>query len=201
MNYFVPFFYICRLMKTQHHISGLLIAMLVVILWITSACNTASTAKVNWLTWDEWNQKAELQDKKGLVWIHSPTCDDCTEMGKETFEHPQIVELINKNFHAIKLDVHHPDPITTKGKTWEHKPPLVAGELGYHDLARALAAAKDQIPYPTVTFLDEKFDLIVAIPQRLSPKELEVLMAFTLGEHYRDQSVEEFKKSFKATIR
>lgn len=155
---------------------------------------------VNWLNWDQWAEKEALKDRKGLVWIHSPSCDDCIEMKEHTFTHPEIVRLINDNFHAIKLDIHHKERIQTKKRTWEVKKNKDGGE--FHELAAALCGAHDKetVSYPTVTFLDENFDMITPIPQKLSAKDLELLLHFVKEEVYKKMSVEEFEKSFQPKI-
>lgn len=176
-----------------------LLTFLIASLLFFCALSCGNSASIHWLTWAEWNEKAKLQNKKGLVWIYSPTCDDCKQMRSETLDNQVVAELINAHFHAVQLDVNHPDPITTKGQTWKYIPNLGGG--GYHELAQGLTQSKEAISTPTTVFLDENFDLIVPIPQQLDAGEMELLLNFVATDAFQTMSVEAFKKTFKGKIK
>jgi thioredoxin-related protein len=158
------------------------------------ACISQSSTQIQWLNWQTWNEKAALADKKGLVWLHSPTCDACLDMKNNTFTNPHIIQFINAHFYAIQLNVYEEADIVTKGKTWRYVSDLNGNT--YHELAAALSADKQKVPYPSIAFLDEKFDLIVPIPQQLDVQDLTLLLHFVQREAYKTQSINDFKRTF-----
>jgi uncharacterized protein YyaL (SSP411 family) len=60
---------------------------------------------VNWHAWnDETLKKARHTDKLILVSIGYSTCHWCHVMEKESFEHDEVAEVMNKSFINIKVD-------------------------------------------------------------------------------------------------
>lgn len=166
------------------------------------SCTQDTPKVVDWIDWSEWSKKEALGDKKALVWIHSPTCDDCIEMQQNTFGHPVIINYINEHFYAAKLDIDYQEAIFAKNRTWEYIPHLLEEGKGYHQLAIALLGKKngESISYPAIVFLDENFDTMIPITKQLTAKELELLLSFVEEEQFRNMNIEEFEKIFKSKI-
>lgn len=60
---------------------------------------------VQWYPWgDEAFEKAKAEDKLIFLSVGYSTCHWCHVMAKESFENPQIAEVMNKNFVNIKVD-------------------------------------------------------------------------------------------------
>jgi len=174
--------------------------IILLLLSIVSISSCSQPEVINWLNWNTWNEKAELADKKGLVFINSPTCDDCQAMKDTTFQNPQIVAFMNQHFHAIKLDVNEEEDITTKGRTWRNIKNFGSKD-SYHELAKALSQATDYISTPTTVFLNENFDLIIPIPGRLTAQEMDLLLHFVEEEAYTQQSIDDYEKTFTSSVK
>ncbi|BDZ71575.1 hypothetical protein GCM10025861_20920 [Methanobacterium petrolearium] len=60
---------------------------------------------VDWYSWgDEAFQKAEKEDKPIFLSIGYSTCHWCHVMAKESFQDPEIGELMNQVFVSVKVD-------------------------------------------------------------------------------------------------
>jgi hypothetical protein len=60
---------------------------------------------VNWYPWgDEAFALAKKENKPVLVSIGYATCHWCHVMERESFEDPELAELLNASFYAIKVD-------------------------------------------------------------------------------------------------
>src|ERR1700743_2937352 len=60
---------------------------------------------VDWYPWgDEALQRAKSEDKPILLSVGYSACHWCHVMEHESFENPQIAELMNSNFVCIKVD-------------------------------------------------------------------------------------------------
>ncbi|UCE74605.1 MAG: thioredoxin domain-containing protein [Methanomassiliicoccales archaeon] len=60
---------------------------------------------VNWYPWSEKAfEKAKKEDKPIFLSIGYSTCHWCHVMEKESFEDPEVADLLNKNFICIKVD-------------------------------------------------------------------------------------------------
>ncbi|HEX7063635.1 MAG TPA: thioredoxin domain-containing protein [Bacillales bacterium] len=60
---------------------------------------------VDWFPWgDEAFEKAKTENKPVLVSIGYSTCHWCHVMAHETFEDPEVAEMLNERFVSIKVD-------------------------------------------------------------------------------------------------
>jgi uncharacterized protein len=60
---------------------------------------------VNWLPWgDGAFQRARMEDKPVFLSIGYSTCHWCHVMERESFENPEIAEILNQHFISIKVD-------------------------------------------------------------------------------------------------
>ncbi len=60
---------------------------------------------VNWMPWnDAVFEKAKKEDKLILFSIGYSACHWCHVMEHESFEDPQVAELMNKHFVNVKID-------------------------------------------------------------------------------------------------
>jgi uncharacterized protein YyaL (SSP411 family) len=96
----------------------------VVVLWLSVACNSSITPKenrlasasspylqehadnpVDWYEWgDEALQKAKDEDKPLLISIGYASCHWCHVMEKESFMDTAVARIMNENFVCIKVD-------------------------------------------------------------------------------------------------
>lgn len=57
--------------------------------------------------WEHWNVaylQAKSENKILIIELYTDWCTWCKKMEKETFSNPEIVELINKNFIAVRIN-------------------------------------------------------------------------------------------------
>ena len=60
---------------------------------------------VDWYPWGpEAFEKARWEDKPVFLSIGYATCHWCHVMARESFEHPAVAELLNRDFVAVKVD-------------------------------------------------------------------------------------------------
>ena len=61
--------------------------------------------KINWLSWNkEAFEKAAKEKKPILLDIHGVWCHWCHVMESNTYSNPEVINMINKDFVAIKVD-------------------------------------------------------------------------------------------------
>ncbi|MFP3226842.1 MAG: thioredoxin domain-containing protein [Sulfolobaceae archaeon] len=65
----------------------------------------SANSPVNWYPWgEEAFKKAKEEDKPILVDVGASWCHWCHVMDETTYENPEVIQLINENFIAIKVD-------------------------------------------------------------------------------------------------
>jgi len=58
-----------------------------------------------------------------------------------------------------------------------------------------------RMSYPTISFLDENLELIQAFPGYKQPHQMETMLAYIEGGHYKSGSLGQFQQKFKSTIK
>ena len=152
-------------------------------------------SKVKWYTIEEAEKLNKQEPRKIMIDVYTDWCGWCKKMDKETFEHPVIAEYINKNFYPVKLDAESKEEITFNGNTFKY---VAQGSRGYHELAAGLLNGK--MSYPSIAYMNEKLELLGAIPGFYTPDRIEPLLNYIAEEKYTTESLEEYQKTFKSKL-
>ena len=165
-------------------------------LFIFSIAGLAQEAsKVKWYTIEEAEKLNKQEPRKIIIDVYTDWCSWCKKMDKETFQHPVIADYINKNFYPVKLNAESKEEITFNGNTFKY---VVQGSRGYHELAAGLLNGK--MSYPSVVYMNEKLELLGAVPGFYTPDRIEPLLSYIAEEKYTTQSLEEYQKTFESKL-
>ena len=156
--------------------------------------------RIKWLTVQEAYVLTQKKPKKFVVDVYTDWCGWCKVMDRETFSKPAIVDYVNENYYAVKLNAEQTDDITLGKQTFKY---VSGGSRGVHELAAALL--KNQMSYPTTVFLDEKFQLIQPIAGYLEPRMFHQIITYFGQNYHQKESFDQYKlgtyaKSFKGPL-
>lgn len=132
--------------------------------------------EINWIQFDALEAAQAKEQKKVLVDVYTSWCGWCKRMDATTFANPEIIAYLNKNYHCVKLDGEHKNPITFKGREYKFVP---SGRRGYHELPAELMNGR--MSYPTLVVLKEDWSILQALPGYKSASDLLPILTF-LGE-------------------
>ncbi len=149
-------------------------------------------AKINWLSIEELEAAMAEEPRKVFVDLFTDWCTWCHKMDKATFQHPGIVEYINANYYAVKLNAETKDTLHFRGQEFVY---VAQGRRGYNELAAVLANGR--LSYPTIVYLDENLDVIQPVPGYMDPKSFEQVVTYLAGNHYQEQPFEQYKKNYQ----
>ncbi len=146
--------------------------------------------KVKWYTWEEATAANKVHPKKIFVDVYTNWCHWCKVMDKKTFEQADVAKYLNENFYPVKLNAEQKEAITFQGKTfkWQNQ-----GRNGIHELAYALL--NGQMSFPSVVFLNEKFERIAISPGYIQADEFLKQLKYAAEEHYKKMSYRDYSKS------
>lgn len=65
----------------------------------------SSARQIDWYTYADGNDQARRQNKNMVIYFHAEWCAYCVKMEKETFTDPAVVDFLNNNAIAVKVDV------------------------------------------------------------------------------------------------
>jgi len=120
--------------------------------------------KINWVSFEQAEKAMANKPKKVFVDVYTEWCGWCKRLDAATFADKRVADYMNENYYAVKFDAQHPGAIKVGGKQYANprfdasKPKRARNAT--HELAQKYGARS----YPTVLFLNEKLDLIQAVP-------------------------------------
>jgi thioredoxin-related protein len=122
------------------------------------------TEGIEWLSIEEAYAKNEKKPRKIFIDVYTDWCGWCKVMDKKTFTDANVVEYVNKNYYAVKLNA-------------ESMAEVKLGEVTTTEAGIAQAFRVNS--YPTIVFLEKDFQTYT--PQsgfREAPEFLSLLKAF-----------------------
>ena len=123
-------------------------------LFILFSITGFSQAKIEWLSWNEAIELQKENPKKIFIDVYTDWCGWCKKMDGSTFVDPAIVNAMNLNFYAVKLDAEMKDTIQFNNHLFVNMNPNAKRSV--HTLASSLL--DNQMSYPSFVILDENFN-------------------------------------------
>ena len=149
------------------------------------------SGQVKWITWEDAQAKAKLEPRKVIVDVYTQWCGWCKKMDATTFDQPEIASYINKNFYAVKFDAEMRPDINLNGKIYKF---IHSGSSGHHELASEITFGK--LSYPTIVFLDEKFNVLQPLPGYKDPASLEMIMKYFAENYYKTTPWKKYEEMY-----
>jgi len=135
--------------------------------------------EVKWYTFTEAVKLNETAPRKILIDVYTDWCGWCKVMDKETFSHPTIAKILNEKFYAVKFNAERKDTVVFQGNTFINNG---EGSRPPHQLAMAMLNGK--MSYPSIVFMNEKNQMITAVPGFQKPEQMEPLLMFIYESLY-----------------
>ncbi|WP_114751926.1 thioredoxin family protein [Pleomorphovibrio marinus] len=117
---------------------------------------TYAQKEITWHSFEEVVKLVEKEPRMVLVDVYTDWCGWCKKMDKETFTDAEVVEYVNNNFYAVKLNAEN------KKKKFEFK----GKEYSEETMARAMQVRS----YPNFVIMDAAMENITQMPGYREPK-------------------------------
>lgn len=113
--------------------------------------------QIQWMKFEEAIEANAKSPKMLIVDVYTDWCGWCKKMDKETFTDPKVVEYINTNFYAVKLNAEDTKrTFDFMGKTYNEA---------------QMAAAMRVRSYPNFVVIEPKLQNIAQLPGYRQPAE------------------------------
>jgi thioredoxin-related protein len=137
-------------------------------------------AKINWMSLDQAFEAIKKEPRKIVVDVYTDWCGWCKVMDKNTFSDEKVANFVNKKYYAVKLNAEQAGEIKIGDKKYTY--PQIASEL-----------LQGRMSYPTIVYLDEKFNMIQPIPGYQDAKAFHQVITFLGDNHYKKIDFEKYK--------
>jgi thioredoxin-related protein len=101
-------------------------------------------------------------------------------MEETTLKNDQTARFINNNFNTYKINALSNEKIVVNGISYTS---LRIGKYDFHELAAELLAGN--MSFPSVVFLDENFNKIVAEKGYSDSQNFDMILSYYAGNHYK----------------
>jgi thioredoxin-related protein len=147
----------------------------------------ATTDKIEWLTIEEVAEKMKTAPRKVVIDVYTDWCGWCKKMDQSTFNNPEVIAYVNKNYYAVKLNAEGKEPISVMNKTYNYNP-----EYKVHELAAAFL--QGQMSYPSTVYLDEQLRMLTPVPGYLDAPTFSKILKYFGEDNHKTMSYQEFEK-------
>jgi thioredoxin-related protein len=137
-------------------------------------------AKIKWMSLDQAFAAIKKEPRKILIDVYTDWCGWCKVMDKNTFTDDKVADFVNKKYYAVKLNAEQAGQITIGEKSYTY--PQIASDL-----------MQGKMSYPTIVYLDEKFNMIQPIPGYQDAKVFHQVITFLGDNYYKKVDFEKFK--------
>lgn len=155
--------------------------------------DTAKTDRdLKWYTMKEALELQKKKPKKIMISISTSFCNTCKVMNKTTFSDPRNLKYINDHYYLVDLNAESKEDIEFNGTVFKND-----GANGFPFHQFALALTKNSFVLPSTVILDEKLQLMDAIPFYLSPAAINPVARYFGDDKYKTEKWEDFLKKDK----
>ncbi|MEM8894160.1 MAG: thioredoxin fold domain-containing protein [Bacteroidota bacterium] len=136
-----------------------------------SLARAQATNSVQWLTFEQLEDSLITQPKKVFIDFYTEWCTYCRKMDKVVFTKPEVVELLNNEYYAVRFDAETKEEITFGG-TQLINDQVDKSRQPVHQIAQLLALSQGQFAPPTMVILDEEFNVTARYFEYMDSKKI-----------------------------
>jgi len=107
-------------------------------------------SQINWLSLDEASELAQQNAKPILIDVYTDWCKWCKVMDQNTFQDKEVIQYVNQNYYAVKLNAEQKQTVKMNGVDYNY---VSAGRKGINTVTIELLG--DRPSYPSLVLLNK----------------------------------------------
>lgn len=149
---------------------------------LSSAAFSQQAEAVDWLTFEQLEDSLQKNPKKVFIDFYADWCAPCLKMQREVFTDEKIIQLLNKDYYAVKMNVESVDTIHFGNEVFINERKNRRNSV--HQVPLLMASQKNkQFSLPALIFMDEKFQVTARYFQYLNVEQLIKILENTKSEN------------------
>lgn len=147
--------------------------------------------RIQWLTFAQLEQAMKQEPRHILIDVEADWCVYCKMLDKTTLSKNKVINALNKDFYAVKLNAEKSQKIRFGG----HQYPYItqSNGKGVQSLALSLKAKS----YPSLVILSPDYEILHRHNGYIKAKKLAPLLSYLGSEKYKTQSWKDFTAEYK----
>ncbi len=134
--------------------------------------NAQEAKSVNWLTFEQLEDSLSTNTpKRVFIDFYTDWCTYCRKMDKVVFTKPDVVNLLNTRYYAVRFDAESESTVHFGGKAFVNDQ-INISRTPLHQIAQLLALRNGQFAPPTMVVLDSTFAVSARYFEYLDSKKL-----------------------------
>jgi thioredoxin-related protein len=113
---------------------------------------------VHWLTFEQLNDSLAKKPKKVFIDFYTQWCTYCRKMDKVVFTKPEVIDILNEQYYAVRFDAETVSEVTFGGRKFVNNQ-IGKSRTPIHQIAQLLALRGGQFAPPTLVVLDKDFSV------------------------------------------
>ncbi len=148
---------------------GLLLA--ISFLLSTTQLKAQQVDSVRWLSFEGLEEALATQPKKVFIDFYTDWCTYCRKMDKVVFTKPELVDLLNDQYYAVRFNAETDAPVAFGGQLFINDQ-VGKSRTPIHQIAQLLALRQGRFVAPTLVLLDEEFKVVSRHFEYMDSKKL-----------------------------
>ena len=138
------------------------------ILFLLIAVGISAQLKTH--SFEDMDELQKLEPKPIVVFVYTDWCKICKLMKNTTLQNEDVISELNEHFYYVPFNAEDKEDIKFRNYTFSYIPN--GKDTGTHELAERLSKINNTISYPTITILNNKFEIVFQYNMSLSAEEL-----------------------------
>ncbi|MEM7551609.1 MAG: thioredoxin fold domain-containing protein [Bacteroidota bacterium] len=148
-----------------------LVSVILLFTFISLSDKCFAQDQIKWIGFEQLDDALREKPKKVFVDFYTSWCIYCRKMDKRVFTKPEVIQKLNSEYYAVKMDAETRDIINFDGKEFSNEL-ATKKRKGFHKIAMLLGSRDGQFAPPTMLVLNENFEIEGRYFEYLTAEEL-----------------------------
>lgn len=131
---------------------------MVISLFLCAPASAQESESVRWLSFEQLEDSLAVKPKKVFIDFYTSWCTYCRKMDKVVFTKPEVIDLLNEHYYAVRFDAETESEVTFGGRKFVNDQ-VGKSRSPIHQIAQLLASREGQFAAPTLVVLDPAFNV------------------------------------------